>query len=635
MPNKIHKNKALPVVANQNEETKTEVIDAEPKESETAITMEPKNIKLGKNGSIIIGTLNVFITPARKRYHKFYHPKESPHWSWHILIDTIMAIAIISLIVLNVVLIFNPGLGIERKIDLKISIQPTEVTSGDTATYYIDYHNGSKHRLKNAKVSVKLPPTFILEKTTPEKMFLTHSNTFELGDIEAGGNGQITLQGQLLGNVGESQKVGANINFTAQSYNLYQQKQAELKYLIGKSAVDLAIEAPAKVSNGQNFTMNIKYKNNSSYDLSQIIIENNLSALGYNLKSKLPFDNDAQWRITEIKAHSEGTIALEGNFTMASSTSSTEMKLQSFISASGQKLLQNNISKKIEIVHSNFILQLIPDSENLNPGDTADYTIKYQNQEKFDLINPKLQVKCEGDFIDNNSMTINTPKTITAGKTGEIKFSAKLKSKIAPTRIEQKNYSISCWAEGNYQMSNDHNLELYSASAKTTQKINTDLTLSAFSRYFSPEEDQLGFGPLPPVVDKQTRYWIFISAESTYNDVADIVITATIADNAKFTGKTSVTSGDNISYDSENKIISWKAQEVLAPSTFYPIIGCAFELELTPQTDQIGKYAPLLQDIKISGTDKFTGKKITTSVNNITSNLEFDKTNTKSGKVIK
>ena len=183
-------------------------------------------------------------------------------------------------------------------------------------------------------------------------------------------------------------------------------------------------------------------------------------------------------------------------------------------------------------------------------------------------------------------------------------------------------------------MSSDPSLELYSASPKVGQKINTDLTLSSFARYYSPEGDQLGFGPLPPVVDKQTRYWIFISTESTYNNISDVAITATLPDNVKFTGKTSVTTGDNVAYDSDNRIISWKTQTVVAPSTFYPIIGCAFEVELTPKSDQIGKYASLLQNIKVTGTDNFTGEKLSNSIDDITSYLQFDKTNTKSGKVV-
>ena len=66
----------------------------------------------------------------------------------------------------------------------------------------------------------------------------------------------------------------------------------------------------------------------------------------------------------------------------------------------------------------------------------------YQNKEKFDLTNPQLTAKCDGDFVASNSLAIPTPSTITAGHEGKIDLSIKLKSKLTPTRSEQKMYSI-------------------------------------------------------------------------------------------------------------------------------------------------------------------------------------------------
>ncbi len=599
-----------------------------------AIMIKPGQIKLDKGGNIIIGTLNIFTNSAKNRYHKFYHPQKNPNWHWHIIVDSILAILVIALVAFNIYLLFPARMGIEHKVDLQISVQPTEVISGKDATYYINYYNKSKYQLKNARITVKLPETFMLEKTIPDNIFLKQSNTFELGNIEAGGNGQVALQGQIFGSLGSQKNTSANMNFSTRDYNIYISKQATVKYFLKNSAIDLAIDAPSRVSNGQDFSTTIKYKNNSDYDLSQLIIENNLSGIGYNLKTKLPFDNNSQWRIDNIKAHSDGSITLDGNFTAPENVSLTSLDFQSFVLVSDQKLLQNNLNQKIEIVHPQFILQLVPDKNNINPGETAKYTLNYQNKEKFDLTNPQLTAKCDGDFVASNSLAIPTPSTITAGHEGKIDFSIKLKSKLTPTRSEQKMYSISCWAEARYKMNNDPNLELFSAGPKITQKINTDLTLSAFARYYSPEGDQLGFGPLPPIVSQPTKYWIFISVESTYNDASDISITATLPGNVEFTGKTSVTTGDNILYNSDTRQISWKAQKVIAPSTFYPIIGSAFEVKLTPLAREIGQYAPLLQNIQVSGTDNFTNEKISTKVEDVTSNLQFDKINKSNSKVI-
>ena len=63
---------------------------------------------------IIIGTLNIFMNPARNRFHKFYHPKKNRHWHWHMIIDSAMLLAVVLLIITNIVLITIPEGGIKN-----------------------------------------------------------------------------------------------------------------------------------------------------------------------------------------------------------------------------------------------------------------------------------------------------------------------------------------------------------------------------------------------------------------------------------------------------------------------------------------------------------------------------------------
>ncbi|MFA5029264.1 MAG: hypothetical protein WC518_00755 [Patescibacteria group bacterium] len=91
------------------DETKAEIIEAKPRESDdqTAVTIYPDQLKVKKSGNVIIGTLNVFISPARKRWHKHYSPQKNKYGYWHLIVDLLLAITIIFLIVFNLLLLLS------------------------------------------------------------------------------------------------------------------------------------------------------------------------------------------------------------------------------------------------------------------------------------------------------------------------------------------------------------------------------------------------------------------------------------------------------------------------------------------------------------------------------------------------
>jgi len=50
-------------------------------------------------------------------------------------------------------------------------------------------------------------------------------------------------------------------------------------------------------------------------------------------------------------------------------------------------------------------------------------------------------------------------------------------------------------------------------------KICSSLNVKSAGYYYSPQGDQLGMGPIPPMVDIPTNYWIFWSADNFGNDL--------------------------------------------------------------------------------------------------------------------
>jgi hypothetical protein len=163
-------------------------------------------------------------------------------------------------------------------------------------------------------------------------------------------------------------------------------------------------------------------------------------------------------------------------------------------------------------------------------------------------------------------------------------------------------------------------------------KLSSNLNVRAFARYFTPEGEQLGRGPLPPVVGKETRFWIFLQLLNDVNAMEDVTITARVPANVDWTNRTDVPVGSAVAFDPGTRKISWSISKVkVNPGN----IGAAFEVALTPTAGEIGQFAALLDNIVITGRDSFTKERISQSVNSVTTDLVMDTLGQEKGGKIK
>lgn len=607
------------------EEVKTEIIVPDEK-SDDAIILEPQKLDVKKGGNIIIGTLNVFTDPAKKRWQKHYHPKNR-NWHIHLIIDVILGAVILALIAANIFILTGAEMGISRKVEISIQLEPTDIVSGENLSYVIDYKNNSKTKLNNAKLTINFPQEFVLNETIPSTIFTDHTNTFDLGEIDSGGNGQLKLIGIIWGEVGSQQKITATLNFQPENSALRKQKTVGASYNITDSRVSVELELPDKISNGQKIDGLIKYKNDSDFDIEEVIIMSNLKDNNFNFEFSAPALTGDLWTIKNLKANSEGQINFSGRFVADKNINQIENKISLKISLNGNELIQDQTSQNTEIVHSKLNLNLKSNETMINLGEEVIYQINYENKENFDLENVIITINFNLALANGENKVIftkvNTPQLakIAQGQVGEIELKIKTSTSIEQLTTSDKNLNLLSFAQATYTRPDDSNLEIFGFSQRLSQKINTDLNLKAFVRYYTDEGDQLGLGPLPPVVDSATKYWIFFNIKNNYNDTENILVTANLSDNVLWTEQISTTQDQAINFNPNNKQISWEIAKVVAPSDFFPSVGAAFEVELTPTENQVGQTANLIENIQISGTDNFTGQQITEIINNITTDL--------------
>lgn len=148
--------------------------------------------------------------------------------------------------------------------------------------------------------------------------------------------------------------------------------------------------------------------------------------------------------------------------------------------------------------------------------------------------------------------------------------------------------------------------------------ITSPVSLSASIRYYATSGDQLGVGPLPPIADQPTHYWLQWRLAPRSDAVRDLVLKASLPQGVRWTGNVALPIGGDIT--EENGELIWKLSEWPAQTD-----GIAnIEIEFTPTTAMKGITPYLLGESSIEATDARTFEIIKTTYPALDTSLPDD-----------
>ena len=632
------------MVARKRKKKRSEIVPLKPKEGEL-VDLESQKKGL-KKGNVFIGTLNVFTYPVRKAaepIQKRYKVRYKYNIK-HLVFDFALVAGIAIMIAVNVFLFFVLGDVLVDRTKLEIKVSPEQVISGDDVIYSFEYLNDNKRRIEDAKIAVKFPDGFVF-KESDNLTFDPKTNTFNVGDLEPGGNGKVKVKGQIIGEINSVQTISATISYLQVKDDEGKVKKQKKKleygeYKISDSALQTKVNLPAKIVDNQDFDFEIKYKNNSVNDFEYVIIRPFWQE-GFSFINSKPELTDQGWQIGRLQAGHEGVIKATAKI-KASGQLNKDFKVGSYIIFEGNSLNQGELIKTAEIIYPKFLVnQKVNGWEDyiVKPSETLEYTVFYKNEEDSDITNLALEVELIAEHFDLNSIEAENAVIegnkirwsqdqlvqlafVQKNQTGEIKFKVKIKSKVDIRNLggQKENLLLISQVTARYKYG-EQNVELI--TSRFESKLNSYLELQSFGRYYL-EGEQLGRGPLPPIIGEETKYWIFWNVANTTNKVKNVKVSGYLPANVSWTGEQGLAS--NVQYNPATREVSWFINEVnIHTGVIYPSVGAAFAVRLTPSADQLGKEALLLRDVKITGEDEFTSQFLENFVSNITTNLIHDK----------
>ncbi|MGE5425968.1 MAG: hypothetical protein ACM3PZ_02755 [Bacillota bacterium] len=160
-------------------------------------------------------------------------------------------------------------------------------------------------------------------------------------------------------------------------------------------------------------------------------------------------------------------------------------------------------------------------------------------------------------------------------------------------------------------------------------RFKSELKVTANAYYHSPQGDQLGIGPVPPVVGIPTTYWLIIQAENEGNSLKDFALSFRLPSGVELSGEQSLMAG-KFSYDKGNRRVIWQINSLEASGGHYI---ANFGLTLTPRASQIGKEPLLAESFSYHALDSWTGGQLSGHLEDLDTSLPADRFNDGSGKV--
>lgn len=335
----------------------------------------------------------------------------------------------------------------------------------------VNYKNDNQLDITNAELHLTYPDEFIFLDSSPAAS--ANNNTWSLGSLPAGAQGQLKIKAKLVSELGKSSLVFGTLRYQLQGFSTEYKKSADLNIGLSDLGLDISIINPDSVLVGEKQKIIIKYRARSKYlDNFRLVLEptdaNNLEFISDVQKNTdLTLIKPWVWQVNNITDKEQELIIYYKLIDKITPKQHFDFKF-SYLLASSSSTVLNPSAEDIEISRpterfyffkeQSIDLEVVKNSLNLlllingsdkdqsiDFGQTLNYSISYNNKGEAPLADLSFTVALDSDLLDwstlkdknhglvkDNTITwsatqIKELSSLAKGAGGSIDFSLKLK----------------------------------------------------------------------------------------------------------------------------------------------------------------------------------------------------------------
>ncbi len=470
----------------------------------------------------------------------------------------------------------------------------------------------------------------------------------DLGLIQPGQSVAYHTRAIFLGEENTDKELRAGLEYRFANINSIFSKEVIQKLHLLASPVNLTVDVLKQVNAGQELEITVKAASNTVIPLSDVLVKIEYpSGFTFTDASPKPTFGNNIWRIGTMDPAAKFTFKVRG---VLAGVDTQEKVFHTSVGA-GNDQSEREIRTAYSTVLSTTVIQRPFIGINLLlGGKTADVAISHfgesisgavnwQNNLPTRIINAQIVVRLFGSALDRSTISSGSGfyrssddtivwderqssalADIEAGGSGSVNFSfSPLPSLSGSQLLTNPTISAEVTVRGKRISESGVPEEVKSVITQNV-KISTQTQFKPWLVHYSGPFANTG--PIPPRVEQETSYTIWWSIRNTSNTIVNTEVRATIPIYVKWAGSVSPTNAA-ISYDQVTHQIVWKPGDIPvgAGNGNIPPREVAFQLILTPSISQIQMTPVMLNNIRFTGTDSFTGEDIVKEVQSLNSLL--------------
>jgi hypothetical protein len=526
-------------------------------------------------------------------------------------------------------------------------VSPESLQTGIPVEISVNMSNDSGSDLKDAQVSLSLPDGLIFVGTPGKRSVENHKvGTLPVNQLtkETFLVMPTTIQNTIV-------PVKASVSYIPGALSSRFQKDAQKSLVIGEPGIQLNIAPPTKAFGGEEFEIEVKYRNTSQTDFDSTQIAFSFP-IGFTFKSSTKAASDSAntiWPIGALPAGGEGGFSIKGyvvgqdneNFAIKATMNATigEGTYDIGTQTATVTAQPSPLSIQIDLLPSN--------AATFGLGDSLRYRLNYKNNTQIGLRDVIVRAKLTGEMFDlrtlkstgvlrasDNTIIWNAARVaqfanLAPGASGFVEFSVQLKIAYPITRLSSKNYSVSVKAEIESptvpaNVAANKTLGI----AEVSNKVRGLLNISSIGYYRDAVSGIVNSGVFPPRVGQPTQFTIHWLLRNMSTDVDSVHTRAFLGPNVRYTGifKSSVAS-TTFAYNDRTQEVMWDVAQIQATrGILTDPLELTFQVELTPAIDQIQTSPVIIQETGVTYRDVFTGESLSGTAKPVTTRLPDDAT---------
>ncbi len=490
------------------------------------------------------------------------------------------------------------------KDSLELNLEnPSEIISGDQATYLVKYKNLDDVALQKMELSVKWPNGFYYDEASQAPRD-DSATIWDLPDLAVGQEATLEIKGQLVGNIDDVLKDSFVMQYQPANFNSDFNSKVEVETKIKESKISLTIEGVEKTMVGTEQEFKIKYKNLTKEALPSLL--DILYPDDFTVTSVEP-KKDADYWTLDLKAEEEKTIIIKGSFDMDSQPKQLlVVEIGNKVNDKFRRLAR--AEKNIAVINPSFSVKLQInnklENQTVNWGDELNYQLEVTNNSESDLSDVKISGLLDGQVVDWDSLVI-------ADNNGQ-------RDNNTIVWDKQKNTELALWPQGLTKTFSwkvkvvakpiaermlDNVIKINIEGLDNWEQVQPAVTLTVGENikfnagiYWELAGRRVGNGVIPPKVGAETDYLVIWSLISTTGNFNTLKAETNLPPGVEFVSTTDVQEG-SFTFDEATRVLSWeisKMKDVILPTT------ASFTIKISPKLADQGQAMTLLNPITVT-----------------------------------